>query len=63
MDILQANRDAWNRRVREAQNPHTLPVTAEQIKAARGGRWTTYLASAKPVPSAWFGDIVAKNVL
>ncbi len=49
--------------MREAQNPHTLPVTAEQVEAARNGEWAIYLASAKPVPRAWFGDIVAKDVL
>lgn len=62
MDILQANRDAWNRRVREAQNSHTLPVTTEQIEAARRGEWAVHL-TPKPTPRACFGDVVGKDVL
>jgi SAM-dependent methyltransferase len=63
MDILTANRDAWNRRVREVQNPWTLPVTAEQVAAARNGQWTIHLTSAEPAPRAWFGDVKGKDVL
>ncbi len=63
MNIIQANRDAWNRRVREAQNPYTLPVTTEQIEAARNGHWTVHLTPAKPVPHAWSGDVSGKDVL
>ena len=62
MNITQANRDVWNRRVREAKNPYTLPVTAEQVGAARQGEWTVYLTS-KPAPHAWFGDVTGKDVL
>jgi len=62
VNIIQTNRDAWNRRVREAQNPYTLPVTAEQIEAARRGEWTVHLAP-KPAPREWFGDIKDKDVL
>ncbi len=62
MDILQTNRAAWNRRVREAQNPHTLPVSAEQLGAAQQGEWTVYL-TPKPVPRAWLGDVSGKDVL
>ena len=61
MNIIQANRDAWNRRVREAK-PYTLPVTAEQVEAARNGEWTVYLTST-PVTRAWFGDVTGKDVL
>lgn len=49
--------------MREARNPWTLPVTPEQVEAARNGRWSVHLTSARPAPRSWFGDVADKDVL
>jgi SAM-dependent methyltransferase len=62
LDILAYNRDAWNRRVASG-NRWTVPVTAEQIAAARRGDWSIVLTPRKPVPHAWFPDMRDLSVL
>jgi len=61
-DILQYNRDAWDRQVARA-NRWTLPVTPEVVAAARRGTWDIVLTPQKPVPRDWFGDLAGKDVL
>jgi SAM-dependent methyltransferase len=53
MDIRAYNREAWNRQVNSG-NPWTVPVSSEQIAAARTGVWSLVLTPTKPVPRAWF---------
>lgn len=53
MDILSFNREAWNKQV-ESGNPWTLPVSPEQIQAAREGDWGILLTPTISVPRAWF---------
>lgn len=53
MDILSFNRDAWNKQV-ENGNPWTVPVTPEQVQAARQGEWSILLTPTIPVPRKWF---------
>jgi SAM-dependent methyltransferase len=53
MDIRSYNREAWNRQVEEG-NPWTVPVTSEQVQAAREGSWQVVLTPTIPVPRAWF---------
>ncbi len=53
MDILSYNKSAWNRQVEEG-NRWTIPVTPEQIAAARSGVWSLLLTPTKPVPREWF---------
>ncbi len=55
MDILSHNRDAWDRYV-EQGNRWTVPVSHEEIQAARRGDWQIYLTESKPVPRAWFPE-------
>lgn len=55
MDVVKHNRDAWDREV-ERGNQWTVPVTAEDIAAARQGRWHIVLTPIKPVPRDWFPD-------
>lgn len=62
MDILAYNRDAWDHRV-AAGNRWTIPVTTEQIAAARRGEWAIVLTPCKPVPRFWFPDLRDLNVL
>jgi SAM-dependent methyltransferase len=58
MDVLSYNRDAWNRLVRSG-NRWTVPVTPEQIAAAREGEWSIVLTPNKPVPRGWFPEEMA----
>jgi len=62
MNPVEHNRWAWDRQVEEG-NQWTLPVTSEQVAAAREGRWEVFLTPAKPVPGAWFGEVRGKDLL
>jgi SAM-dependent methyltransferase len=62
MDILSYNRDAWDRCV-EQNNRWTVPVTAEQVAAARRGEWSIVLTPRKPVPASWFPELDDLDVL
>jgi SAM-dependent methyltransferase len=62
MSILAHNRAAWDHQV-ELGNPWTLPVSSEEIEAARHGNWNVYLTETKSVPRAWFPDLMGKEVL
>lgn len=53
MDIPEYNRKAWDAEV-ERGNKWTVPVSSEQVAAARAGRWHIVLTPEKPVPRAWF---------
>lgn len=61
-DVFKYNREAWNRQV-AAGNRWTVPVTAEQVAAARRGEWSVVLTPVKPVPRGWFGDLRGARVL
>ena len=62
MDIIEHNRQAWNRESAEG-GEWSIPVTAEVVAAARAGDWSVNLTNTKPVPAAWFGDLRGKDVL
>ncbi len=63
MDIRAYNREAWNRQV-QSGNQWTLPVSSEQIEAARQGNWALVLTPTKPVPRSWFpDDLDGKKIL
>ncbi len=55
MDILEYNRQAWDKEV-ERGNKWTVPVSSEQIDAARRGEWQIVLTPEKPVPRDWFPE-------
>lgn len=62
MDVESYNREAWNKQVAEG-NPWSIPVTSEQIAAARQGEWSVVLTATKPVPRDWFPDLKGCDVL
>ena len=62
MDVLRHNRIAWNRRV-ETENRWTVPVSSQDIAAARRGDWQIVLTPTKPVPSSWFPPLEGIDVL
>lgn len=63
MDVTAFNRQAWNRQV-EGGNPWTIPVTSQQVAAARRGEWSLVLTPTIPVPRNWFpDDLTGKKIL
>ena len=62
MDILEHNRQAWNRDS-AANGEWSIPVSEEIIAAARDGNWGVILTPLRPVPKFWFGDLRGKEVL
>jgi SAM-dependent methyltransferase len=62
MDVWSYNRAAWDREVQQG-NRWTVPVTSEQIAAARRGQWSIVLTPEKPVPRSWFPDLRGLDVL
>jgi len=53
MDVRAYNREAWNKQVQQG-NVWTVPVSPEQVAAARNGNWSLVLTPTKTVPRAWF---------
>lgn len=62
IDVRAYNREAWNRQVEEG-NQWTVPVTPEEIAAARRGDWHIVLTPVKPVPPEWFPPLPGCEVL
>jgi SAM-dependent methyltransferase len=61
-ELYHYNQRAWNRAVAEGSE-WTIPVTTEQVAAARRGEWQMILTTRKPVPRAWFPPLVGAQVL
>jgi ubiquinone/menaquinone biosynthesis C-methylase UbiE len=61
-DITQYNKKAWDREV-ELGNPWTVPVTPQEIAAAREGQFRLLLTPLKSVPAAWFPPMRGCRVL
>jgi SAM-dependent methyltransferase len=62
MDVRKYNRDAWNRQVAD-KNPWTVPVSPEEISAARSGNLSLLLTPTKPVLADWFPELKDRKVL
>ncbi len=62
MDARTYNQHAWDRQV-ELKNRWTIPVSPEEIVAARRGEWTIVLTPTKPVPADWFPPLRGLPVL
>lgn len=62
MDVVEYNREAWNREVASG-NEWTVPVAAEAVARARQGDWSILLTPQKPVPAAWFPPMQGLRVL
>ena len=61
-DILDLNRRAWDAQV-EKQNRWTVPITSEEVDAARRGDWSILLTPIRPVPRSWFPEMRDAAVL
>jgi SAM-dependent methyltransferase len=62
MDILEHNREAWNKEVAKG-NKWTIPVDEATIEGARAGEWSLFLTPTVPVPRAWFGEVKGAKLL
>lgn len=62
MDVRSYNRGAWDRQV-QGGNRWTVPVSAEEVAAARRGEWQIVLTPQKPVPADWFPPLEGAEVL
>lgn len=62
MDVYEYNRKAWTIQVEE-NNRWTVPVTAEEISAARKGEVKVVLTPTLPVPQSWFPDLKGSKLL
>jgi len=60
--VYEANKKAWDKNVKDG-NPWTIPVTHEQIEAARKGEWEVLLTNCRPVPRNWFPEMMGSDVL
>ena len=62
MDVNQFNQRAWDAQV-ESGNQWTIPVSTEEVQAARQGNWDIILTPTKPVPKDWFPELKGLSVL
>jgi ubiquinone/menaquinone biosynthesis C-methylase UbiE len=62
LSVREHNRLAWDKQV-DWGNPWTIPVSHEEIQAARQGEWIIYLTPTKSVPREWLPEIKGKDVL
>jgi SAM-dependent methyltransferase len=62
IDVLSFNRSAWDRYVERGAR-WTVPVTDEEVDAAKGGVWEIVLTPTLPVPRSWFPDLNGADVL
>jgi len=62
MDVAKYNRAAWDHQVAKG-NRWTLPVSEEEVSAARGGDWKVVLTPQRPVPKSWFPPLPGLDVL
>lgn len=61
-DIRDYNARAWDKAV-ERESRWTVPVTPEEIAAARRGDWQIVLTPTQPIPRAWFPPLAGADVL
>lgn len=62
MDIRAYNRQAWNREV-ERGNPWTVPVSPQEVEAARRGDLRILLTPTRFVPADWYPPLADADVL
>lgn len=61
-DVIQFNKQAWNKKVEE-NNRWTQPVSPQEIESARNGKLELRLTPSKPVPDDWFPPLPGASVL
>ena len=61
-EIRDINRAAWDGYA-ERGNRWSIPVSPEEISAAKRGEWAVYLTEPRPVPREWFPELSGLDVL
>lgn len=61
-EIRRYNARAWDKAVERASR-WTMPVTPDEIAAARRGEWQIVLTPTQPIPRAWFPPLAGADVL
>ena len=62
MSLLEHNRLAWNKEVKDG-NKWTIPVGKSELDAAAKGEVKIVLTPYKPIPKSWLGDLKGKKIL
>ena len=62
MSLLEHNRLAWNKEVKDG-NKWTIPVGKSELDAATKGEVKIVLTPYKPIPKSWLGDLKGKKTL
>jgi SAM-dependent methyltransferase len=62
MNVIEHNRQAWNREA-AAGGPWSIPVDDAVVARARTGDWAVVLTPTIPVPRNWFGELAGRDVL
>ena len=63
MTYIEANSQIWDKRA-ENNDVWSIPVSSEEVKRAREGKWSIVLTPTKPVPANWFPkDLNGKKIL
>src|SRR5258706_14638196 len=63
MNVRIYNQTAWDRQVKDGENPWTKPVNPEIIVQARKGDFSVLLTENKPVPREWIPKIKDLDIL
>ena len=59
---LAINRAAWDTYAAQGDR-WSIPVSQEEVAAAKRGEWEIYLTESKPVPKDWFPELASAQVL
>ena len=63
MSYIEENSRIWDARS-EGGDTWSIPVSADETRLAREGKWSIVLTPAKPVPAHWFPEkLEGKKVL
>lgn len=62
MDVVDYNREAWDRMADEGHE-WTVPVAPDEIREARAGRWHVLLTPGRAVPRDWLPDLRGARTL
>ena len=62
VNVRELNRDAWNAQVKK-KNRWTVPVSPQEIVAARRDEMEILLTPTRPVPRSWFPELEGTRVL
>jgi SAM-dependent methyltransferase len=63
VDVVQYNREAWDREASDGESDWCQPVSADLVAAARKGEFSIILTPNKPVPADWLGVVAGRDIL